>query len=100
MNEIKEAAKEGQAAAALNESPVEASADTTPASRVAKPGPAGNGRQERLKVSELEEDLESKTPEPQREDQTSRQFAIVTSEPDPNQRELFDPTDEEEPCAA
>lgn len=99
MDEIKAAEHERQAVASLVESSLETSAQNRGSASTNFHAQVG-GSSDRLRVDEFHEDEQpDEIPLTQTSDQSSRRFAVVTSEIDPNQGELFDSIDEET-CAA
>lgn len=99
MDEIKAAERERQAVASMDESSLETSAQNRGSASTTFHAQIG-GSSDRLRVDEFHDDEQPvEIPLTQTVDQSSRRFAVVTSEIDPNQGELFNSIDEET-CAA
>lgn len=99
MDEIKAAEEQRQAVASMDELSLETSAQNCGSASRNFHAQVG-GSSDRLRVDEFHEDEQpEEVPLTQTVDQSSRRFAVVTAEIDPNQGELFDSIDEET-CAA
>ena len=98
MDEIKEAEKEHQTSSANRVLDSNEATDTDPALLTVS---AATSSQDRLTVQDISEESESghKSDSVPEQSELPR-LTVVTSAADPNQRELFESTDEEDTCAA
>jgi len=98
MDEIKEAQKERHASSANRVLDSNEATDTDPARLT---GSDATSSEERLTVEEFIKDSETDHKADSVTEQSEPpRLAVVTSAADPNQRELFESTDEEDTCAA
>ncbi|HXM34403.1 MAG TPA: type IV secretory system conjugative DNA transfer family protein [Pyrinomonadaceae bacterium] len=98
MDEIKEAEKERHASSANR---VLDSNEATDTESAALTGSEGTSSQDRLTIQDIDDEIESdhKADSVPVQSEPPR-LTVVTSAADPNQRELFESTDEEDTCAA
>jgi hypothetical protein len=98
MDEIKEAEKERHASSANH---VLDSTEVSASEPARLTGPDAASGEERLTVEEFIKDSETDHKvDSVPEESAAPRLTVITSAADPNQRELFESTDEEDTCAA